>query len=69
MGDKIYTKTVMMPIEVTYGNYCWGDGRICPHFDNEGGHPSCDLSFYPLKQDDKGQLLKPQKCIMLEEQK
>lgn len=66
--QKIYNKTVLMPIEIPYGDCCWGDGRICEHFDNEGGCPSCDLRFGPLKFDAKGQILKPSKCRTLQEQ-
>jgi len=71
MSDKtkIYRKTVLMPIEVSEGDYCWGDGRICEHFDNEGGNPSCDLKFYPLEFDTKGRIPKPVECLTLQEQK
>ena len=58
----IYYKTVLMPTEVTYGDYCRGDKRICGHFDNEGGSPSCDLGFYPLKYDKHGRVPKPKEC-------
>ena len=70
MSDKTKTfyKTVLMPIEVPYGDYCWGDGRICEHFDNCGGYPSCDLNFCPLKFDAKGHIPKPPECRVLQEQ-
>ena len=66
-----YYKTVLIPIKVSEGNYCWGDGRICEHFDNEYGIPDCDLSnvidFFKLKTDDKGRVLKPKACKNLKE--
>ena len=65
---KFY-KTVLLPIMVSVGDYCWGDQRICGHFDNEGGHPYCQMSyeFNPLKQDRKGRIPKPEKCKNLKE--
>lgn len=66
---KKYYKTVLLPIEVTYGNFCWGDGRICEHFDSEGGHPTCDLGFGPLKSNIVGWIPKPVKCLTLKETK
>ncbi len=69
MSDKpkIFYKKVLMPIEVTYGDYCQGDSRICGHFDNEGGYPSCDLGFHLPERDDKGQTPKPKECMELED--
>jgi hypothetical protein len=64
---KFY-KTVLMPIEVCVGDYCWGDRRICGHFSNEGGHPTCDLKFdLPYKADMRGRVLKPKECKNLPE--
>ena len=57
-----YFKTVLMPIEVSIGDYCWGDHRLCPHFDNEGGYATCNLGFDIGKQDKKGRYPKPFKC-------
>lgn len=57
-----YYKMVLMPIYVPVGNYCFGDKRICEHFDSEGGTPACTLNFYPLKTDKEGRVLKPPKC-------
>lgn len=70
MSDKTKTfyKTVLMPIEVPYGDYCWGDGRICEHLDNYGGCPSCDFNFCSLKFDTKGRIPKPPECRALQEQ-
>ena len=66
MDNKIYTKTVMLPIKVAYGDCCFGDDRICPHFDNTGGCMECQLGFYPLTRDKNGQVMKPQECLVLE---
>ncbi len=64
---KFY-KTVLMPIKVPVGNYCRGDKRICDHFDNEGGHPTCDLNFRDIKYDRKtGYVPKPTECESLKE--
>jgi len=60
-----YYKKVLMPIEVTVGDYCRGNERICGHFSNEGGHPVCDLRFYSLEEDKEGRVLKPEKCKIL----
>lgn len=68
-----YYKKVLMPIEVPIGDYCWGDGRICEHFNmdaiNEGGYSDCSLNFYPLNIDKKGRVVKPEKCRTLKEVK
>jgi len=60
-------KTVLLPIKVPEGDYCW-DWKIasCRHFDNCGGHETCDLKFYGQKQTDGG-ILKPRECLELEE--
>lgn len=67
-----YHKTVLMPIKVCVGDYCWGGSRICPHFDNEGGHLRCKMCFGPLKYDREGHtlvahVLKPEECRRLKE--
>lgn len=62
-----YYKTVLMPIKVSVGNYCWGNGRICEYFSNEGGHADCSLNFDPLNKDKKGRVIKPEKCRTLKE--
>ena len=51
-----------MPIEVCIGHYCWGHGRLCPHFSNEGGFPVCDLNLGDLEYNDELGVTKPQKC-------
>lgn len=60
-------KTVLMPIKVPAGIFCWKctEPEICEHFDNEGGHPSCDLGFYPQERTQEGYVLKPKKCADL----
>lgn len=62
-------KTVLMPIRVPSGNYCWsydGSEMTCPRFDNEGGHPNCTIGFYPVK-DTKAGVLKATDCSRLKE--
>ena len=71
--NKRFYKKVLLPIEVCVGDYCWGgkaegETRICPHFDNEGGHATCDMGFI-LKSDKTGQVPKPEKCLRLSEEK
>lgn len=55
-------KTVSMPVEVPKGRFCWDGETICDHFDNEGGHGSCDIGFH-LACD--YEYLKPQECLNL----
>jgi len=60
-------KTVLYPIEVPEGIYCWRyDGRApsCQFFDNEGEHPNCNLNFSPQNQGHLG-VIKPLKCDKL----
>jgi len=66
-----YYKTVLIPIEVPVGNYCWGDEktwRICPHFSNKGGHPLYDFGYEPIRYDKKGCVPKPKKCKELSDE-
>lgn len=49
-----YFKTVLMPIRVPVGDCCFGGGRCCGSFDNEGGCSSCDRGFFPLERDKEG---------------
>jgi hypothetical protein len=60
-------KTVLLPIAVTAGNHCWDGDRICQHFDNYGGHPTCSFSFN-LSYDEKGRVPKPKECLELKEE-
>ena len=62
----LFYKTVLMPIRVLVGGYCWGDGRCCEYFDNEGGM-RCIRGFSPLEEDAKGRVLKPGGCLFLED--
>lgn len=64
-------KKVLMPIEVPEGDYCWkftGGKVLCKYFDNEGGHPKCDLFHIPWKSADGAGILKPGTCKSLKEQ-
>ena len=72
----IYNKTVLLPIKVPVGKYCWGretdceHTRICEHFTNEHlGYPECTLLAYficdPLQYDKEGRVLKPKECLDL----
>lgn len=80
MTQKIkFYKTVLMPIEVAEGRFCWGREenedvtRCCSNFDNEGGHPKCkfDLEWggrtFGLKYDKYGFVPKPESCLKLKE--
>ena len=63
-----YTKTVLMPIEVPDCDYCWepcAPHRICGHFDNDGGHPTCGLNLGVLGYGGEGGVRKPAKCARL----
>ncbi len=70
--------TVLYPIEVPNGIYCWEHdvmyGGVCEHFDNEGGHPKCDFGFMSdtaycsLERTEKG-VLKPPICLSFMRQK
>ena len=63
------TVTVLFPIRVPEGKYCWkGVEGICERFDNEGGHVSCDLGFWQQTRTPEGDVLKPAACLELEEQ-
>ena len=62
-----YRKTVLMPIEVPPGEFCWGNNLICQYFNNEGGHKECELGFEPLERNGRGEILKPKKCLNLKE--
>ena len=66
-----YTKKVALPIEVSDCGWCWeptAPFRICPHFDNEGGHPTCDQRIASLKHDERvGGVRKPKECLALKE--
>lgn len=68
--DKLYKK-VLLPIEVSYGDFCWGEGRLCGHFSNEGGCPMCDFFKYGrlLEYDEEGRIPKLAECRDLKEAK
>jgi hypothetical protein len=63
-------KTVNLPIKVPIGRYCWGLlSPPCEYFDNEGGHETCNLNLGDLKCSKSGWVLKPKKCLNLEEER
>ena len=58
---------VNFPIYVPDSDYCWQyitTDIICEHYNNEGGHSTCDLNFYGLKKTKYG-VLKAPKCANL----
>ena len=59
-------KTVLMPIVVPAGDYCWNGEQLCEHFDNEGGHPTCEIKSSDLKYCG-GCVFKPDWCRGLKE--
>ena len=59
--------TVLYPIVVPNGKYCWDGITPCDHFDNEGGCSNCNLGFYPLENSSEGFVLKPDQCLELKE--
>ena len=59
----LFFKKVLMLITVSNTDYCWDHMRICGHFDNEGGHPRCDLHVDLLEYDKEGLVPKPRKCL------
>ena len=63
---KKYHKTVLSPISVPCGNYCFGDGRCCGYFNNEDGYPQC-LFNWNLKYDSRSYVLKAKECKELKE--
>lgn len=71
MGSKIqYYQKVLLPITVSIGDYCWGPHPtepertvVCPHFDNEGGHPCCGMMYdLPTYSDPDGWTKKAISC-------
>jgi len=65
--EKRY-KTVLMPINVPEGEYCWNGDSICTHFSNKEALPVCNFGFGPLYYDKKGRVPKPLDCLKLEEE-
>ena len=66
-----FYKTVLLPIKVCVGNFCFDDGRACGYFNYEGGYPSCDLNISHDLKENVGRkslrVLKPEKCLNLKE--
>ena len=67
--EREFYKIVLLPIKVTERDYCWGNGRICCHFDGKEGKPKCDLSIIlghqSLEVDKEGFVHKPETCSSL----
>ena len=63
MNDKI----VYLPIEVPDNDYCWDGHNPCMHFDNEGGHGTCDMHIGSPDSDKEGLYRKPKLCSQLTE--
>jgi hypothetical protein len=71
MGEPEYYKTVMMPVEVAVGDYCWEPHppyRICPHFCNSIGGNACALHVAKLERNGEFGQLKPEACRVLQTQ-
>lgn len=68
-----YFKKVLLPIEVSYGDYCWGRTgiedvtRICPYFTNAEGPPECRLKIDVLEFNEENWVPKPKKCLELKQ--
>ena len=58
-------KMVAMPIRVPAGHFCFDDLACCGHFNNDGGHPTCTVGFYPLDYNEQGYVSKPRGCLWL----
>lgn len=63
----VKNKTVLLPITIPRGNYCWDQVNICGWFSNEGGHPMCDMYIDHLEYTIEGKVPKPLKCQELNE--
>lgn len=66
MSDKPY-ETIMLPVQVAAGTHCWKRGRnarICDHFGNDFGTPSCELNIGTPEVAPDG-YRKPLRCIGL----
>ena len=72
--ESPYYTTVLLPILVSKGEYCWGPSGdpmihcICPHFSNEGGHPICDLDLATIDYTPESWVKKPKECLTLKEE-
>lgn len=68
MAAERYYVTVLLPIEVAEGGYCWEQGRrVCEHFDNEGGSSRCTLGLGQMREDKDFNYPKPDACRALKE--
>jgi hypothetical protein len=70
--NKMALKTVLFPIKVPDGKYCWewtGEHWICPHFNlNEGGYSHCPFfSLFHIKKEDLNGYPKPAECLELKD--
>lgn len=68
---KMKNKTVLYPISVPNGDYCWtydGTEYTCSYFDNEGGHNTCELRFDNDCKKHKDGVIKAIECSALKEE-
>jgi len=64
-------KTIIsIKVSVPVGDYCVNhdDHSICEYFDNEGGHPTCDIDrlfkgYDSLNYDNNGRVPKLSACL------
>ena len=57
-------KFIQVKVEVPKSDYCWDGNTSCRYFDNEGGHPRCEIlnvlggcDYLEYNKDDKVQKL------------
>lgn len=59
--------TVNFQIRVPVSDYCFNgpDHECCEHFDNAGGHPTCDFGV-DIEYDTEGRVKKGNGCLSAE---
>lgn len=62
-------KTILLPIEVPNGKYCWQGQMPCEYFDNEGGHGRCTIPGLYAREESRGSfnVLKDERCLNAQE--
>lgn len=62
-------KIVQYPLSAPEGQYCriFSDknSEICPQYDNEGGHNTCNMGYFINKENQEG-VLKDPECLSLD---